>query len=209
VPVLTREGEPLQGLEGLQQQGSGQGSCPVAFEHDMGGSLGRLIHRVFVAQRSSRARAGEGTQTSQHTAPPDQRADGVAVWLAAALPFALAAPMDGRAGARPVSSAMASGSGAQTHAASPQAGSRARHHRADQGGDSARRPGGMEVAASRGAARARGAHARRPTGPAHRRACRRRPTTHQSPRAGPPSAVGAPPPYVCTRFVCWCRGTGR
>ena len=59
VPLVTRQGEPLDVVAWVQARGEGQWSCPVAFEHDSGCYLGHLIACSLPPDAAERAREKE------------------------------------------------------------------------------------------------------------------------------------------------------
>ncbi len=65
VPLRDQQGEPFDVLAWLKEQGSGQHSCLVAFEHEDCWFAGRLIACALSAEAAERARAKERKKASK------------------------------------------------------------------------------------------------------------------------------------------------
>lgn len=65
VPLLDEHGQPFEVLAWLKAQGSGQHSCPVAFEHEGCSFAARLIACSLPAAAAERARAKERKKASK------------------------------------------------------------------------------------------------------------------------------------------------
>ena len=65
VPLRDQHGEPFDVLAWLKEQGSGQHSCLVAFEHEGCWFAGRLIACALSAEAAERARAKERKKASK------------------------------------------------------------------------------------------------------------------------------------------------